>query len=365
MMLPAHVIMNYRRNVRDCLVIGLGAGFTVGSVLSYPVENLTCAEIEPAVYRAATWFSRINGRATEDPRVRMVFDDGRHFLAAHPGLYDAIISEPSNLYVAGMANLYTREFYELALSRLKPGGIFSQWAHYYGADIGDCRTAIRTFGTVFPEFALWYHGEGDFFLIGSREPLVVDMDRLQTAFKNPRVAPNLATMEFRNGQDLAASMLMDGRDAMLFAGPGGICTDNLPSLEFTTPLAMNIAEAAWRNLAIFMAFRPRNPVPLASETHGKRLALGILHESRGALGRALAEYRRAIRLSPTDGDAWWRLARVLDWMGETERARGAVQKGLLVNPGSPILAGLHSKLGNGARKDPLDDGPEFPLAEGK
>jgi spermidine synthase len=358
MMLPAHITMNLRKNPQDCLLIGLGAGFTLGSILKYPVRSVTCAEIEPAVYRAAALFVPIIGRTMEDQRVTMVFDDGRHFLARQTGLFDAIICEPSNQYVAGMANLYTREFYALALSRLRPGGTFSQWMHYYGADIGDCLTAVRTFGAVFPEVALWYHPDGDFFLVGSKEPLPLDMGRLRATFRDRRISDDLARVGIRNPLEMAAHMLMDGTDVMRFAGPGTLCTDDLPSLEFTTPMMMNDPASASRNLAGFMAYHPRNPLRLAGETSRDRLSLGMAHEATGSLGRALAEYRRAARLSPGAGDCWWRLARVLNWLGKTDRARGATRNGLLVDPGSPILRGLRSELGEGAKADPLAEEPD-------
>jgi len=48
--------------------------------------------------------------------------------------YDVISSEPSNPWMAGLASLFTRDFFELARARLNDGGIFVQFAHAYEMD---------------------------------------------------------------------------------------------------------------------------------------------------------------------------------------------------------------------------------------
>jgi spermidine synthase len=53
--------------------------------------------------------------------------DGRNLLLTQQNQYDVIVSEPSNPWQSGNANLFTREFYQLAASRLKQGGLFAQW----------------------------------------------------------------------------------------------------------------------------------------------------------------------------------------------------------------------------------------------
>ena len=63
----------------------------------------------PAVYRNAR-HSRHSG-VLEDPRVRVIPTDGRNYILATPKYYDVITAEPSNPWIAGIANLYTREFY--------------------------------------------------------------------------------------------------------------------------------------------------------------------------------------------------------------------------------------------------------------
>ena len=78
-----------------------------------------------------------------------------------------IVSEPSNPWMAGIAALFTREFFEAARARLKPDGVICQWAHTYDMRPDDLRSIVRTFASVFPEATMWLVGEGDLLLVGT------------------------------------------------------------------------------------------------------------------------------------------------------------------------------------------------------
>ena len=58
------------------------------------------------------------------PRVHVIPTDGRNYILATPEQYDVITAEPSNPWIAGIANLYTREFYQVIKSKIKDDGIF-------------------------------------------------------------------------------------------------------------------------------------------------------------------------------------------------------------------------------------------------
>src|SRR5256885_4010057 len=78
-----------------------------------------------------------------------------------------IVSEPSNPWMAGVAALFTREFFEAARARLRPDGLLCQWAHTYDIGADDLRSIVRTFVSVFPQGTMWLGGGGDLVLIGS------------------------------------------------------------------------------------------------------------------------------------------------------------------------------------------------------
>ena len=156
---------------RDALVIGLGSGVTADAVLaSGEVRQLDIIEISPEVADASAYFNRENHDVLRKPQVRLLIGDGRSHLRLSTRQYDVIISEPSNPWMAGVAALFTREFFEAARARLRARGIFCQWSHTYEITERDLQSIVRTFASVFPDGTMWLVGEGDLLLIGSAAP---------------------------------------------------------------------------------------------------------------------------------------------------------------------------------------------------
>ena len=118
----AHVPLLLHVAPRRALVVGWGAGATAASAALYPLEALECVEIEPATWRRGRALCGLSGRVQKDPRFRIVFRDGRTHLLRTRDFYDVILSEPSNPWITGVSNLFTREFYETALERLARAG---------------------------------------------------------------------------------------------------------------------------------------------------------------------------------------------------------------------------------------------------
>jgi spermidine synthase len=81
--------------------------------------------------------------------VRLVIGDGRNAVQFAKEPYDVIVSQPSNLWISGMSNLFTREFFAMASQRLTPDGVFCQWVQAYRMPLDDFRSILRTFFEVF------------------------------------------------------------------------------------------------------------------------------------------------------------------------------------------------------------------------
>jgi spermidine synthase len=98
---------------RSALVIGLGTGSTAGWLGAVPsMERVDVVELEPAVLRVAEDCAPVNHDVLHNPKVHIRIGDAREVLLATRNRYDIIFSEPSNPYRAGIASLFTREFYE-------------------------------------------------------------------------------------------------------------------------------------------------------------------------------------------------------------------------------------------------------------
>ena len=167
-------------NPRRSLVIGLGTGSTAGWLAAIPaMERVDVVELEPAVLRVARDNAGVNHDAMRNPKLHVRIADAREVLLATPQRYDIIFSEPSNPYRAGIASLYTREFYEAAAGRLNRGGMFLQWVQAYDIDTTTIRTIYATLQSVFPHIDTWRTTEADLVLLATRQPLVYDTELIR------------------------------------------------------------------------------------------------------------------------------------------------------------------------------------------
>ncbi len=173
--LLAQTPLLFGKPARRVLVIGWASGITVGSVLRHPVERLDSVELEPAMLEASHFFDDLNGKPLEDPRVHVIVDDARSYLANTDESYDVIISEPSNPWISGVANLFTREHFREARRALVPGGRLLQWLPLYATDPDVLRSILAALRSEFPYvygFVL-DRAVPDLMLMATTEPLDV------------------------------------------------------------------------------------------------------------------------------------------------------------------------------------------------
>jgi len=221
----------------DVFVLGLGSGVTAGSVLTHPVERVDCVEISKAVVDAARRFQATSGGPERDPRFHLTIDDGKTILASTRRKYDVIISEPTNPWIAGVGNLFSKESFEAAARALKPGGIAAQWFHAYQLDDPLVATIIRTFRSVFPHTIAFQGNSQDYILIGSTQPLPVDFSKMEERLKRPEVARDLSRINVTRLAALLALQTHTGEAVAALEENGGLNTDDFPLLETLAPHA--------------------------------------------------------------------------------------------------------------------------------
>src|SRR5262249_2501 len=145
-LLLAHLPMVMRPESKEVFVLGFASGISCAAFLAHPIDHLTVAENCPPVIRAAEFFSSWNRGVLTNPVARILREDGRTVLKlSPPEKYDVIMSEPSNPWFASIGSIFSVEFYQLAASRLKPGGLMVQWFHVYEMHDGIVDLVIRTF----------------------------------------------------------------------------------------------------------------------------------------------------------------------------------------------------------------------------
>jgi predicted membrane-bound spermidine synthase len=242
--LVGHLPLLARPQSTDVFILGLGSGITGGAVLGHPIEHLTIAENCEPVVRAAKFFARWNSDVMTDRRTVIRIEDARTVLKLSPRLYDVIITQPSNPWMAGVGSVFSREYYELGASRLKEGGIMAQWFHLYDMHDGIVSLVLRTFGTVFPHVEVWDCGAGDLVLLGSKQPWPATRAHYETFFARERPRRDLANIGLQSIDALLARQFASQRTGFAITGPGPIQSDLFPVLEYEAPRAFYLGITA-------------------------------------------------------------------------------------------------------------------------
>ena len=230
----AHIPLVLHPEPRRILQIGFGVGNTLASVATHPIEHADCVELSPGVVEAAPFFAETNRNILADPRVRLVVNDGRNFLLASRESWDVIRLDPPELHTAGIVNLYTREFYEMARDHLLPGGIFSIWVNAVMTPDDDLRRLVRTVRDVFPHVSVW-HGPAYYSWVinGSVEPHPLDLRLITEKFADPKVSADLGSIGIEDPFQFLAHVVLVEEQVTSFAGGGPLVTDDHTHLDFS------------------------------------------------------------------------------------------------------------------------------------
>jgi len=231
-----HLAAALHSGVRRVLVIGFGSGMTVSAVARYPtVDRIDCVEIEPAVLSAAPYLRSLNRDVLTDHRVHVIFDDARSFLLTSKEKYDLVISEPSNPWMAGVATLFTDEYYAAAQERLTADGIFVQWIQAYSIAPQDLRMVMATFTAHFPDTSLWRGGETDLLLLGRKSSAVLKFDHLHSLWGNQDLGADFEKLNIHKPEGLMAYFLLDDASVRQLAAGSVTNTDDRTLLEYDAP----------------------------------------------------------------------------------------------------------------------------------
>jgi len=223
--------------LRNALVVGYATGVTAGAILQSPIGAVECVELEPATVNGSRFFEHVNNHPLNDPRLHLIIDDARTYLRVVPARYDMIVSEPSHPWVPGVANLFTREFFQLGRDRLNDDGIFVQWLQIYQLSTDSLRSILATFHETFP-YVMVFRVEGaakgkDLLLVGSKTPLT--LDRIKERIVEPRIAAELARANIKSEADVRAWYVCDEKQLGPAVAGALINTDDNMHIETTVP----------------------------------------------------------------------------------------------------------------------------------
>jgi spermidine synthase len=109
------------------LTVCFGMGTSFRSMHAWGIRT-TVVDLVPSVPEMFGYFHADAPELLRSPRARVVIDDGRRFLDRGGEIFDAIVIDPPPpIEAVGSSLLYSRQFYQSARARLRPGGILQQW----------------------------------------------------------------------------------------------------------------------------------------------------------------------------------------------------------------------------------------------
>lgn len=330
------------------LVIGLGTGESAGWLADMPgMERVDVLELEPAIDEMARRSSDVNRNALEHPKVRRIYNDGREHVFTTQEKYDVVLSEPSNPYRAGVAALYTLEFYRQLAKTMNPGGVFVQWLQAYEVDQRTVETVLKTARSVFPHVEIWQSIPGDLQVICSMQPIRYTAADLRARIGTPvmqealRVAWNVDDLEGFLAHFLANPRFVDAiaQDPSL-----PLNTDDRTILEYgfakTVGLSTRFNASGLRDAAVRMGMH--RPAVAEEEVdwdlvESRRIDFNLLFEGnvspemqRTPQLRALAEAIVRIR-----GEQWEEA--IAAWQREPDAPLGKISR--------LVRAQTHARLG--------------------
>ncbi|MFM7182047.1 MAG: fused MFS/spermidine synthase [Verrucomicrobiales bacterium] len=240
--------------------LGMGTGITAGEALDrdgYPnVNQVVACELSPGVIEAArkyfaggTGMPDLTNGLFHDPRASVLTKDGRNHLMATSESYSMINADLFLPYRRGTGNLYSREHFQRARERLKPGGVFVQWLPLYQITEREFGIIARTMTAVFPQVSLW---RGNFqpgaeiaALVGHSDgnPLpasMFDSDAEKRAAVEGATYRDIQNLRFPINEQTVLFFYAGniGLAADLF-GEYPLNTDDRPVVEFGTPRSLH------------------------------------------------------------------------------------------------------------------------------
>jgi predicted membrane-bound spermidine synthase len=196
---------------RKALLISYGVGTTAKALTdARQLESIDVVDISRDILELGPLAFPETSPPLDDPRVRVHVEDGRFFLQTTDERFDLITAEPPPLRGAGITNLYSREYFQLAHDRLREGGVLTYWLPVNQLWLSETKAIIRAFCDAFPDCSLWSGAGLQWMLAGTRGLHGPVAEAPFTAqWRDPVVAPQLAALGFEQPEALGATFLAD------------------------------------------------------------------------------------------------------------------------------------------------------------
>src|SRR5439155_18398262 len=138
---------------------------------------------------------------------------------------DLIVSRPTAPEAASARLLITREFFRLAASRLKPGGVFAQVVPLQGMGLEDVTSVLKTLQAAFRDVAVMQTYYQELLILASEETLQFDLTAMRRVLKEEKIRSDLARIGIVDPESLVVRYRLAGKGAEIFARTGRLLRD--------------------------------------------------------------------------------------------------------------------------------------------
>lgn len=246
MVMAAVLPLALRPEAKTVANIGFGSGMTTHNLLgAIRLERVDTVEIEQAMVDGARGFGRFVERAYTDPRSRIYIEDAKTYFSSHNARYDIIISEPSNPWVSGVANLFSEEFYRYIQRHLNERGLLVQWLQLYESNLTLVSSVFQALAEHFNDYVVFNTSFGDILIIASNGGALDQIDSAILA--EPQLQEQLQRVGLRSINDLKARRIGDKKllQPLFVAAGAPINSDFFPYLSLNAPRSRYLGETAF------------------------------------------------------------------------------------------------------------------------
>ena len=272
----------------NALVIGLGSGMTASGLLRHTnIASVNVVEISPQMAEAARIFAAHNDRVFENPRFHLFLEDAKSFLKISDQNYDIIVSEPSNPWMAGVAAVFSVEFYKSCAERLAEGGVMVQWVQITETSDRTLQTMIKTFTTVFPHTSVWRSQERDIILVGTPKPRPVNLPAFLARMSDRAVRADLERGAMSEPIALLSREVLSAENGAFLSSPETpVHSDYFPTLDYMAQVGFFVGASSTLYETVSENRNPRATTLLASYLKNDPLTVEHFHRAAQAyLGR--------------------------------------------------------------------------------
>ena len=232
----SHIPLLHLSDPTDALVICFGAGNTVHAAALHPsLTNIEVVDLSGHILEHAGYFREANRDVLGDPRVSVFVNDGRqHLRMQKNNRYDLVTLEPPPIKQAGIASLYSRDFYELVRSRLKSGGFLTQWLPLTQQPAPIVKSMIRSFIDVFPNTIMLSGAGTECILVGRKDAEIVldPVSAERKLIQSSQLQEDLVRIRINSLVDVAGMFLSDYRTLSSAVKDHEPVTDDFPIMEY-------------------------------------------------------------------------------------------------------------------------------------